>query len=706
MEWRLIGPGDADQVSAISISKKGIIYISTDIGGVYTSNNRGESWKPLNQGINNYDIVTPVVIDPVDERILYIGTRGGIYKSTNGGHDWEAKWKGIGVPNKYNITTCIGAIVLSPYNPNIVFAGVGYRPSTEGTNTIKKLDWQGLLYRSGDRGETWAILASLGTGVKIQWITIAPNNPKVFYVSTNKGLFVSNDEGLTWSLKFKSPTGTLVVHPNNPDVLYIASGVKGVNKSTDGGKTWYEANNGLPRVQSKPEHTDNYSVLLINPLSPNTLYVANSTWGMGGGVYKSINGGNSWEKITKWQTLGFLEGNIEKSWLDISKRVNTLAIDPDNPKRLFAGTSRYIYRTEDQGETWEQLISTKVEENGAWTHRGINVFGGTLAVIVDPSNSDYIYIGTADHGLVKSTDGGKSWLTTVTGMKYKGNIFDIVISKSNPKTIFAINAEGFKKSSVCKSTDRGESWYQVDKGLPNDTLFYSLSMHHSDEHILYVGGSKGVFKTTNGGIYWFSVNVGLENAGAVKKLITNPANTETLFAATDKGIYKTVDGGSKWWRLHNSLLPMNITSLAINPQNTDIIYAGSISKYENEGGLFKSLDGGKTWIRCLPLSRVDAIALLPSNPSVIYAVANDTNYHDKSSGEGVFRSNSGGRSWQSINKGLAVSRGGNISIDEHYPHKVYLSTSGSGVYVTIDPVFMPGYDRTIGPRGSSDFKMD
>ena len=76
VQWQLIGPGDADQVTSISVSIDGAVYVGTDNSGIYYSNNKGEEWSPLNNGIKNYDITTPVLIDPENKKNLYILTKG------------------------------------------------------------------------------------------------------------------------------------------------------------------------------------------------------------------------------------------------------------------------------------------------------------------------------------------------------------------------------------------------------------------------------------------------------------------------------------------------------------------------------------------------------------------------------------------------------------------------------------------------------
>jgi len=694
--WKLIGPGDADQVTAINISRSGIVYVSTDIGGVYHSKDWGESWSAVNRGIRNYDIITPVLIDPDDENVLYIGTRGGFYKSVDGGMNWQAKWDGLGRPHPYSLSARIATVAMAP--DKTLYLGLGYRSNRDG-----------FLYKSTDRGESWKQLTSLGTDVKIRSIVADPSNARLVYATTNKGLFVSPDGGKSWEKRFSGAANMIVIHPTQGNILYLSCGKDGVYKSVDGAKNWVKTSNGLGFYQGR--FPDNYSLIVLDHQFPEVIYVANRSWGLGGGIYKSADAGENWERITKWRGWtkwkgwNLAPGNMEASWLDESQRVNAIAVDPRNPDRIFAGTSRYIYKTKNGGETWQQLISKKSPTvEGGWTHRGINVFGHTRVVAVDPLAPENIYIGTADHGLVKSVDGGNSWQLSVKGMKYADSIFDVAISKSTPGTLYAINLRLLKFATVSKSTDWGQNWKSAAAGLPKDTIFHSLLLSCDNENILYLGGRSGVYKTADGGNSWFAQNEGLSEAGSVHKLAQSPTQPETILAATQRGVYKTTDGGKLWRRTYTSRDPENVFSLVLDPTRPETVYLaciagrGSHPRWASLGGVFKSLDGGETWERILAARRIGSIALMPDNPQVIYAASQDHNYHDESTGEGVFRSVNGGETWQSVNNGLPVLRSWNISIDQTPPYKVYLSSNGSGAYVSVDPLYAQSNDSASSGR--------
>lgn len=684
--WRLIGPGDADQVSAISVSRSGIVYVSTDIGGVYKSIDSGELWTPINQGIKSYDVVTPVIISPDNENILYIGTRGGIYKSLNGGEKWEGKWEGIGSgkPSHSTLSACIGAIAIDPVKYGTIYAGVGYRPSSEGSTVVKRIKWKGNIYRSDDRGESWKTIALLGENVIIRHILLMTSEK--IYVATNLGLFKSVDAGTTWNNIFKIPLKYVTALPDKPDILYVSAGEKGIYKSVDGGSTWTEINNGLSKRSGGPLQTDDYTQLLIDRKNPAIVYAMNTTWGTGGGVYKSLDSGNMWQRITRWKEMIMMpwekDANMETAWLKHSRRVNAAALDPGNNERLFIGTSRYIYKTDDGGSSWYQLISRKVS-NDTWTHRGMNIFGHTRVVGIDPIDANRLYIGTVDHGLVKSEDGGKSWKESMQGMRYKDNIYDIAVNGRINSIVYVINGKGgFQESGIAKSNDYGDTWEQIDSGL-HKTMYNTIIINPDNPDVLYIGGEGSVYMTRDGGSNWTMKNKGIEEV-TVRKLLLDPVDKKTIFAATERGLYKTVDGGESWHRTH--LLEMNLYSIVID-SGRNALYAAAVQDVSRriEGGVLKSIDKGKNWERVLNINKIESIALMPMKPSIIYALSNDFQYHDESSGEGVFRSVDGGITWKSVNTGLSVLKGFNINIANYAPYNIYLSSNGSGVYVATEP---------------------
>ena len=299
-------------------------------------------------------------------------------------------------------------------------------------------------------------------------------------------------------------------------------------KSTDGGGNWAASNDGLGGL---PVYA-----LAVDPSDASTLYAGTDG---GSGVYKSTNGGATWEALTK----------------SGAAYVTCLAVDPRNPSTIYAGAlsaplhynvrQAYIIKSTDGGASWVQL-------NGG--------FGGVPSAVdslaVDPVTPSTVYAGTYN-GLYKTTDGGASWVF-VTG-KYTSSV---AIDPLNPATIYILSGGG-----VFKTTDGGATWNPKNSGLPATPL-NSLVLDPTNPSILYVATSgSGVFQSGDGAENWGAINAGLSTP-YVSLLTVTPG---TLYAGTNLGIFKTT-GGSSWKLVYGKLASTTLNALAVGAAST--VYAG------------------------------------------------------------------------------------------------------------------------------------
>ena len=307
----------------------------------------------------------------------------------------------------------------------------------------------------------------------------------------------------------------LAIDPQTPATLYAAvyrnsSGDGyGVFKSTDGGSSWNAINAGLP--QPHP-----ISTLAVDPLTPTTLYAGwNYSWS--GGVFRSTDGGGS------WSATGGFGGN---------QNVRALAIDPRAPTTVYAGTS---------GEPPFGGVFGSLDSGGHWTamrnglpHHAI----GSLAI--DPQNTATVYAGTYGGGLYKSTDGGSSW-SAATSLGWL-QVYALAVDPNVPTTVYAgtrTNGEGYPAGGVYKTTDGGATWTISNSGLrssgPNVPFVMALALDPQAPATLYAGLSTGgVFKSTDGGASWAAMNQGLTNLSITTLAVGSQIPT-TLYAGTYGG---------------------------------------------------------------------------------------------------------------------------------------------------------------------------
>jgi photosystem II stability/assembly factor-like uncharacterized protein len=292
------------------------------------------------------------------------------------------------------------------------------------------------------------------------------------------------------------------------------------------------------------------SALLIDPIFPATLYAA--TQGLG--VFKSTNGGGSWNAVN----TGFTTPDI-----------NSLAIDPANPSTLFAGTTSGVFKSTNGGGSWNTV-------NTGLTNTLVT------ALAIDPTTPATIYAGTLGidtpgfptfGGVFKSTNGGGEWDEVLTLSSTNTMVSRLAVDPISPMTVYA-GTSGPPFGEMWKSTDGGVSWNPINNGIPNFPVT-ALVIDPINPATLYAGTSLGVFKTTNRGGNWSDVNVGLTNIN-VQALAVDPATPGTLYAGTHLGgVFKSTTGGGSWSAVNTGLTNRDVTALAIDPSTPTTVHAGT-----------------------------------------------------------------------------------------------------------------------------------
>lgn len=287
-----------------------------------------------------------------------------------------------------------------------------------------------------------------------------------------------------------------------------------------------------------------------------------------------------------------------------------IAIDPIRTDVIYAGTGfGEIFKSLDRGESWEEKGDGGLRD-------------GILALAIDPVNPDVLYAG-AIGSIYKSSDAGETWdvIKEISSPSHQlgVGVNSLVIDPQHSDTLYA----GTEGEGVLKSIDKGNTWKGVNNGLIFKNIRKgSLVIDPSNPEILYAAVEtageigKGVFKTTNGGGNWKGINRGLFKD--VTGMAIDPENTEILYAGTfSRGVFKTTNGGERWFELEDS--PQYSESLAVDNLNPDVIYV--------EGsGIFMSRDAGQSWARFdtqLAGRSVFALKIDPIHPSTIYAGAEE-----------------------------------------------------------------------------------
>ena len=653
------------------------IYATDAFSGVSKSEDGGALWAPMNQGITSRSgssgdaiPVFCLTIDPRNAQVIWIGTQNmrGIYKSTDGGQKWIKSDSGI--PDLPGIT--FRSFTIDPINSDLVYAGTEVptdRIGPDGQNEAR-----GKIFKTMDGGKSWTEI--LDCGALVRWMAIDPDDTQVLYAAT--GIF-DRDE----------------VKP------------EGVLKSTDGGRTWQNINNGLPNLT--------VGGLAMDPRNAKVLYATTGrSIGFGGGpeaafggVYKTTDGGESWVEVLHRANDNFF--------------VPAIALAGTNPDIIYIALGGGVfYRSQDAGKTW-QLFPMRPDDA---------TVGIPIALTVDPAKANVIFLNSYIGGVFKSINGGETWHVASQG--YTGaDIRDVGMNPRQPTQVWAIGRQGVAKSeaggdgwiylnhagadqfvegaslsvnplnandvlmanahwgTILRTIDGGATWRQVLGAVTNGHYpenihgIAQFARYNGNPNIVYAAGrmanesmalnrytrSIGLFKTIDGGENWQGMNAGLISDLNINTVAIHPTDVEVVYVGVlNGGVYRTTNGGVLWQSIGGNFA-MDVRALAIDPRDPKVIYAGTAGS-----GLFYSTDGGQTWkntsVGLDPNASIGSIIIDPTNSAIVWAA-------DVRSG--VYRSLDGGKTWETVNDGLLIRAVNALAISSD-GQILYAATSGGGVF--------------------------
>lgn len=621
-------------------------------------------------------------------------TGGGVYKTQDGGNTW------INVSDGYFNTGSVGAIVVAPSDPNVIYAGMG---ETCIRGNMSAGDG---VYKSIDGGDTWQ------------------------HVGLGDTHFI----------------GEMVVHPDNPDIIWVAAlghafgsegnTERGVYKSTDGGETWQ-------KVLYHNEHAGAVDIE-IDPNNPRVLYASlweayRNPWkmvsgGPGSGLYKSTDGGDTWKNIS--QRPGLPKGVLGKIGV---------AVSPVNSDRVWAiieNENGGVFRSDDKGKTWDRVNSERNLRQRAWYYTHI---------VAGPEDEDVVYV--LNVSFHKSTDGGESFESIGTP---HGDHHDLWIDPTNGKRM-AVADDGGGQVTYNGGND-WSSYYKyataqfyhviLDNKFPywvygaqqdnstvaikNRTAGYGID---DDDWHAVAGGESGYIApdpddpdVTYGGSYGGYLNkynyetkqsdridVWPNNpmgAGAADlkyrfqwtfPIYISPHNSDALYA-TSQYVHRSMDEGMSWNRISPDLTrndkskqqesggPITkddtsveyyntVFSFAESPVEAGVLWAGA-----DDGLVHISRDNGESWQEVTPSGMPEAmISILDPSPhdaGTAYIAANRYKFGDFS--PMLYKTENFGRSWTRINKG--IPEGDFTRVIREDPNREGLLYAGTetGVYISFD----------------------
>ena len=616
----------------------------------------------------------------------------------------DMKWRGIG-PLRAGRTRAV--------------AGVPSQPHTFYIGAVN-----GGVWKTDDAGTTWKPLFEEQPSGSIGAIAVSPSNPDIIYVGSGEGLmrpdlsvgdgmYKSINGGKTWAhigLFDAQQIPNIALDARNPDRLFVAAlghpyganEERGIFRSLDGGKTfqkvlYIDANTGGSEVKIDPNNPD---IVWAGMWQGREGAWENGRWGgVNGGLFKSTNGGNTWTKVTG----GGLPDNITQ--VDV-------AIAPTNSNRIYltaaTGQPINIYRSDDGGKTW---IKPTTDPRPAGRIGG----GDTPVPVVDPKNPDVLYI--ASTVTWRSADAGKTW-TGIRGAPGGDDYQNLWINPLDPKIICLTSDQG--GVVTFNAGDTWTSWYNqptaqmyhvtLDNAFPyracsgqqdsgsacvdsrgNDGIITSHDWHPVGveeygyaapdplDPDLVFGGKVTRYDRRTGQI----TNVDPKPLREYRVLRTAPlvfskADPHMLLFAANS-VWKTLDRGNTWSEISPDLtrktfdLPESlgiyrndpttavtqrgvIYSLAPSPLNAARIWAGT-----DDGLIWTTADGGAHWNNVTPPEmkpfwQVSSLDASPFDALTAYAAINTLRLDDMH--PHLFKTHDGGKNWTAINEGIgpAASR--------------------------------------------------
>lgn len=658
MKWRSIGPfrGGRANCGTGVVGDPKTYYMGTTGGGVWKTEDMGQSWRNISDGFFKTATIGAIAVSESDPNVIYIGTgehavRGvmthggdGVYKSTDAGKTW----KKVGL----DATQHISRIIIHPKNPDVVYVAAqgalyssskerGLYKSTDGGATWKntlfinektgaaelsmdasnprimylamwehgRLPWKVIsggagsgLYKSVDSGETWEKMTEgLPTKMGKMAIAVSRSNPEKVYAliesdsyETERGLYVSNDAGKSWSQVTNDPRLVqrawyyieLFIDPKNENTIYVLSAP--ALRSNDGGRTWENLGG---------THGD-YHDLWINPDNPNNMIISND-----GGSAVTFNKGRIWSSQDTLPTAQFYRINVDNLF----------------PYNIYGG---------QQDNTSVKIASREFGSGGIGTSSWSASAGGESAFLAfDPDKPDYV-LGGSYQGTIEVLDNKAAAATSIMaapiqylGRDAKDNKYrfnwnaPIIWSKWEPNTFY------HGGQVLLKTSDMGKTWKEVSpdltrnekekQGRPGEpytneavgaenygTLAYVMESPH-EKGVIWTGSDDGYVQLTrDGGATWKNVTPkGLEEC-LINAIEVSPFDKATAYIATTRykfndhrpGLYKTTDYGATWTKIDNGI-PANAFTRVVREDDVrkDLLFAGT------ELGVFVSWDGGKNW---------------------------------------------------------------------------------------------------------------
>ncbi len=640
--WYPVGPSNiGGRITALDYDPvNNFLYAGAAAGGVFKSTDNGNSWIPKTDFFPSLSIGA-LVIDPNNSGVIYCGTGEanistdsyagfGMLKSTDFGETWNLS----GLEESRHIAE----IEIHPINSNIIYAAVS-------GGLYSKSENRGI-YKSTDAGANWDRVLFLNDSASGIDVAVDPSDINIVYAAMwerlrgpsfrkaagiKTGIYKSTDGGANWNqLLTGLPTPnailgriSIAVAPSNPNYVYAlykqASTPNGSDnffhsfyKSTDKGNNWTQMPPGILSGEFS-SFGWYFGVLEVDPNNPELVYCADID------IFKSTNGGNSWQNITFSYSGSFDEQHPDQ---------HALWIDPTNQNNLICGNDGGVFTTNAGSNPWTKLYDLPIsqfyaseidylqpeiklggtQDNGTLKSDGtINnwdfIYGGDgFHTKVDYSNSNIIYAESQNGGIGRSTNGGQSFNSIRNGIDFTRTNWSTpyVLDILDPQILY------FGTYKLHKTTNRGSSWAVISPDLtrgPNGRLGTITCVSSSVEsdnvtRVIYVGTDDAKLSISiNSGTNWED-RTGILPQRYMTDVLADKRDPATAYVTlsgynldeTNPHVFRTTDYGISWTDISGNMPDVPVNSIIIDYDKDSTLYIGT------DAGVFFTLNLGTNWM--------------------------------------------------------------------------------------------------------------
>jgi photosystem II stability/assembly factor-like uncharacterized protein len=632
------------------------------------------------------DAIAGVTSEP---ETFYLGTSGGgIYQTTNGGQRWT------NISDGFLRTSSVGAIAIAPSDPNVIYAGMG--ENTARNNMISEGDG---VYKSTDAGRTWRPVGLESTRV-ISRVRIHPSNPDLVYVaaqgtewapSPERGVYRSRDGGATWKkvlfVSENSGPSDLIMDLTNPRIIYAAfwdhqrkpwfmrSGGpgSGIYKTMDGGDSWQKLESGLPELMGK--------IAIAVSADHNRLYAlieANK-----GGLYRSDDAGKTWRLV-----------NTSDSLMSRPYYYTKIYADPINPDVVWV-QNQALLKSVDGGTRFTAIETPHSDTHDLW---------------INPLRPNYM-AQADDSGGTISRDGGRTWSTEdnqATGQFYRVNTDD-----DFPYKVYGgqQDASSVAIASWAIGGIGSNDWFKVGGcesayvafNPKNPVLIYSdCYLGQVDEFDVRTRSARSVMAYPQVPMasplheikYRFNWNAPMlvsRHDGSViyhaaQKLLRSDDRGRTWREISPDLTHPTIEtqgttGGPFWSEGTGGEIYDTIFYVAESPLDRNVLWAGT-----DDGLVQLTRDGGKTWrkfaLSALPDAQINAIEASWRDPATAYVAA--TRYRLGDNAPYLYKTTNYGETWEKIVDGLPADRWSHVVREDPLRLGLLYAGTESGAWVSFN----------------------